>query len=116
MQQKLDLYYVRQVAQVENKMKKYTMEELTEAIEHLAGAHEVMKDKDLMAAVKEKMKGMSKIKSIQDIREAASESQIEEEEVHDKGIEKVPPKMAGEDKEKHVKNSDRPTVVGKAMK
>lgn len=64
-------------------MKKYEKHEIHEAVTHLMNAHEVMKDPELMKLVKEKMKGAQKITSIQDLKEAASESQKEEEGEHE---------------------------------
>jgi len=77
-------------------MKKYTKEQIQEAMTHLTNAHEIMTDPELMKAVKTKMKGLGKIKSIADIREAASESQ-KEEDTESESFEK----MEDESKEKH---------------
>lgn len=61
---------------MENNMEnKYTLEQVQEAIEALTEAHEVMKDPALMKVVQDKLKGISKIKSIGDLKTAASESQ-----------------------------------------
>lgn len=92
-------------------MEKYAKHEIHSAMNKLMDAHEVMADPEMMKHVKNKMKGMHKIKSIDDLREAHSESQNEDEE-------ELPEteNLELESKETHVKNSKYPTIVGKKIK
>lgn len=105
--------------------KNYEKHEIQEAMTHLLNAHEVMQDVELMKVVKEKMNGMHKIKSIQDLRDVANnpkeekDESVESESTLGKDMDSdITPddKAEKESKLDRVKNSKNPTVVGRTYK
>ena len=104
----------------EKKEGEYDKWEIKRAMDTLMEAADIMEDKKLYKAVRAEMERQAgKIKSIQDIRDAASNFGNKKEVKVGKGMEdKSTPDDHAEDEEKEdrVKNSSNPTVVGRTLK